>query len=161
MDLTTAAACLCGAVLLVACSGHASAESQDDWIAKIRPDHPRLFINADLWPEVKARALGSARSYYDSMKKRVDGYPDEPEGSSGGAVVQQEERIAGRVVKMPKAAPAKEWGPQAMETAFVYLMTGDRKYLERARRMLEVSIEVYDQCYKELRAVNWYSTTRV
>ena len=28
------------------------AEELPPWTAKIRPDHPRLFFNADTWPEV-------------------------------------------------------------------------------------------------------------
>lgn len=144
-----------------ASAGGAEAAATDAWIARLRPDHPRLFVNAEQWPQVQARALGEAKPYYERLKKRVDGYPAEPTGSSGGAVVQKEQRIGGQVVTMPEAAAAKEWGPQALETAFVYRMTGDRQYLDKARRMLEVSIEVYRQCYAERRAVNWYSTTRV
>jgi heparin/heparan-sulfate lyase len=161
MHPIAAATCLVTVAMLLAWPTETSAESDDSWIPKIRRDHPRLFINADLWPEVKARALGEAKPYYDNMKKRVDGYPAEPEGSSGGTVVQKEQRIGGRVVTMPEAAPAKEWGPQALETAFVYRMTGDRQHLDKARKMLEVSLEVYRKCYEERRAVNWYSTTRV
>ena len=57
--------------------------------------------------------------------------------------------------------PAKEWGIQAMRTAFVYLVTGDKKYLEKTKKMLKVSADVYHQCYKDRRGVNWYSTSRV
>ncbi len=28
------------------------------WTDTIRADHPRLFFNAETWPEVRARALG-------------------------------------------------------------------------------------------------------
>lgn len=135
--------------------------ADDAWLARLRPEHPRLFVNAEQWPRVQARALGEAKPYYERLKKRVDGYPAEPTGSSGGAVVQKEQHIGGQVVAMPEAAPAKEWGPQALETAFVYRMTGERPYVDKARRMLEVSVDVYRQCYAERRAVNWYSTTRV
>jgi heparin/heparan-sulfate lyase len=137
------------------------ADADAEWLSRLRPDHPRLFVNAAQWPQVQARALGEAKPYYERLKKRVDGYPAEPAGSSGGAVVQKEQRIGGQVVAMPEAAAAKEWGPQALETAFVYRLTGERQYLDKARRMLEVSIAVYRQCYAERRAVNWYSTTRV
>lgn len=32
-----------------------------DWTQKIHSDHPRLFFNADTWPEVRKRALGDER----------------------------------------------------------------------------------------------------
>ncbi len=139
----------------------ASPELSDHWLTKIRSDHPRLFFNQDSWPSVRARALGPSREYYEKIKERVDGYPDEPTGISGGPAFEREETIGGRIFKLPGAEPATEWGDQAMETAFVYLMTGDRQYLDRARRMLEVSIEVYHQCYRERRVVNWYCLSRV
>jgi len=133
----------------------------DEWMSKIRSDHPRLFFNKDTWPAVKARALGPEKKWYDAMKKRVDAYPDNPQGSSGGAPLEREEQVGGKTYKMPIARRAREWGPQAMETAFVYLVTGDKKYLEKTKKMLKVSIDVYHECYRQRRAVNWYSTTRV
>ena len=139
----------------------ASAVMPDGFPARIRGDHPRLFFNQELWPGVKARALGPASDYYDALRKKVDGYPAEPEGSSGGPVFEREEVVGGKTYRMLDAEPSTEWGVQAAETAFVYLMTGDRKYLEKARRMLEVSIEVYHECYRERRVANWYSVTRV
>jgi len=148
-------------VVLVGLASALAQEGDDGWISKIRKDHPRLFFNKDTWPAVKARALGPEKERYEEIKKRVDKYPDDPQGRSGGAAADVEEKVGGKVYKMAKAAPAKEWGKQAMETAFVYLVTGDRKYLEKTKKMLEVSIGVYHKCYAERRAVNWYSTTRV
>ncbi len=157
MPIRTLSVCLLSALCAAAWAGAVPG----DWVARIRRDHPRLFINKDTWPAVKARALGPEREYYAAIKRRVDRYPDNPQGDSGGPVRQQDEKIAGKTYKMPIAKPAKEWGIQALETALVYRVTGDRKYLDRARKMLEVSVKVYHQCYKERRAVNWYSTTRV
>lgn len=133
----------------------------DGWMGKIRGDHPRIFFNRDTWPAVKERALGPARDYYDQLKQRVDGYPDEPTGDSGGAVFFREESIGGKTYEMPTFEPATEWGVQALESAFIFWMTGEGQYLEKAKRMLEVSIEVYRECYRLRRVVNWYSTTRV
>ena len=148
-------------VLTTLMSFPARAQDPNEWSARIRPDHPRLFFNKDTWPLVKARALEPEREYYDQMKRRVDAYPDQPEGDSGGAAFDQEEKVGGSVHKMATAKPAKEWGNAALQTAFVYLVTGDRTYLDKARRMLKVSVEVYHQCYEQRRAVNWYSTSRV
>ena len=148
-------------LLPLALSATVRSAEAPDWVARIRPDHPRLFFNSETWPAVKARALGPEREYYDQMKKRVDGYPAEPEGDSGGAAYDKDERVGGKVYKMPIAKAAKEWGVPAMQTAFVYLVTGDKAYLEKARRMLEVSAVVYNECYAQRRAVNWYSTSRV
>ena len=151
---------LFAAVVMLSASALA-ADDGDSWVAKVRRDHPRLFFNSDTWPAVKARALGPARTYYDAMKKRVDRYPAEPKGDSGGPAYEKDEHVGGKVYKMRSHKGAKEWGKQAMETAFVYRVTGDRQYLDKAKKMLLVNVEVYHQCYKDRRAVNWYSTTRV
>ncbi len=139
-----------------------SAASADvGWMSKIRKDHPRLFFNEDTWPAVRARALGPERDCYEAMKKRVDAYPDEPRGDSGGPAFERGEVIAGKTHRMTAIKEAKEWGPQAMQTAFVYLMTKDKRYLEKARKMLVESIRVYHECYRQRRAVHWYSETRI
>jgi len=38
-----------------------------DWTAKIRDDHPRLFFNRDTWPQVRQRALGAERAWYEGV----------------------------------------------------------------------------------------------
>ncbi|MFQ6097227.1 MAG: hypothetical protein ACE5O2_05815 [Armatimonadota bacterium] len=119
----------------------AAAEDMPEWTRKIRPDHPRLFFNADTWPEVRGRALGAERAWYDDIKRRVDALEadlrDEPE------------------------AKPRELGPQAAWAAFVYLMEGDGKYLDLAKKCLETSIRFYEACYEARKTVNWYSTSRV
>jgi len=39
-------------------AGQALAQDAPDWVARIRPDHPRVFLNADGLPEVRALAQG-------------------------------------------------------------------------------------------------------
>ena len=61
-----------------------SADVDNGWVSKVSRAHPRLFFNSEAWPAVKARALGPAKSYFDGLKRRVDRYPAEPTGNSGG-----------------------------------------------------------------------------
>ena len=111
------------------------ARGQDlpEWTARIRPDHPRLFFNAETWPAVKQRALGAEREWYHRVKRRVDALP---------------------------AAP-RDLGPEAAAAAFVFLMTDDARYLELGTRCLSASVAYYELCYEQRRSVNWYSTSRV
>ena len=137
-----------------------SAAQDDGWISSIRTDHPRLFFNADTWPAVKARALGPERAWYDDQKRMVDGYPDviEPgyRGEFGASVVAAD----GTVTVVDKPRP-REWGREAARTAFVYRITGERRYLEKARQMLKVSVDSYHESIRSGMAVDWYSTSRV
>jgi hypothetical protein len=54
-SLIAAALVVVSAVAFGAASSNA-AELGDQWMSKIRRDHPRLFFNKDTWPLVKARA---------------------------------------------------------------------------------------------------------
>ncbi len=122
-------------ILLTGVLAMAQEAEAPEWVAKIRADHPRLFLNADTWPAVQARALGAMQEHYDKIKAKVDGYPTEPE--------------------------AKEYGFPAMNAAFVYRMTGEQKYLDLTRALLDASLEFYHARIAEKVMVNWYSHTRV
>ena len=151
---------VCGVVCVLL---GAAAETQE-WEGRIRRDHPRMFFNVETWPQVKARAEGAARAARDALIKRCDRYPADPVCSGFDPVVFREVKTASGMHKTTAATPipsVKEWGPQAAECALAWRFTGERKYLDKARKMLEASIAAYHAAYRNGRAVNWYSTTRI
>lgn len=103
----------------------------------IRPDHPRLFFNRDTFPAIKARALGNERIAFDRMRERMDKLA--ASDSLGSA----------------------DYGTPASEAAFVWLVTGEDRYLDLAKRLLETSIRFYHQCYAERKIVNWYAFSQI
>ncbi|MCD6308403.1 MAG: heparinase II/III family protein [Candidatus Latescibacteria bacterium] len=135
-------------------------ENGDGWIANIRGGHPRLFFNSDTFPAVKARALGAEKAWFDNLRKRVDGYPDAPTWEGGRKYSGFRKAADGGYEEYPLTQP-KEWGSEACHTAFVYLITGEKRYLEKAKKMLERSVEAYHKDYETGVTVDWYSTTRV
>ena len=112
-----------------------------DWTDAIRADHPRLFFNANTWPQVRERALGAEREWYQSVKDRAD-------------------RLLSRLKGVDKPKP-QELGPEAAAAAFVFLITEERQYLDLAKKCLAASLDYYDQCFQQKKTVNWYSTSRV
>ena len=120
----------------------------------IRRGHPRLFFNAETWPAVKAAAEGPARSSFEALIRRCDGYPDDPVCTGMDPIPPGQDPA----VPIPDV---KEWGAQAAECALAWRFTGEEKYLRRAKRMLEVSIAAYHEAYRNYRAVSWYSTSRI
>jgi len=116
-----------------------SAQPLPDWATRIRPDHPRLFFNADTFPAVRERALGPESAWYGRRKATVDKL----------------------LTDLGDAPEVKEHGQDAAMAAFVYLVERDPKYLDLAKRLLDVSLTFYEQCYEQKKAVNWYSTSRV
>ena len=139
METTHVFACV--AVLLVLAAPAALAQDLPDWASNIRTDHPRLFFNADTWPQVRERALNEERAWYDETKSWVD-------------------RLLKQIGDEEKPEP-RDLGPQAAQAAFVYLMTGEKQHLDLAKKALDTALRFYDKCYEERKAVNWYSTTRV
>ena len=149
----------CCIFLFLAVASLAAPADDCSWMAKIRPVHPRMFFNAETWPQVKARAEGPARAARDALLKRCDGYPADPKCSGTEAVTLPAEfKNAASSMPIP---PVKEWGGQAAECALAWRFTGERKYLDKARRMLESSVAAYHAAYANRRAVNWYSTSRI
>lgn len=131
MDLS-----LCRLISLLALTAAmAGAQDLPSWVSRIRPDHPRLFFNADTWPAVKARAEGAEQAWYQRLKSRVDGRLGQP-------------------------LPDGDHGVTAAETAFVFRMTSDPRYLDLAKEALAKSLDYYEQCYAERKSVNWYATSR-
>ncbi len=137
------------------------AQSADDnWIAKIRKDHPRLFFNKGMWPQVRDRAIQKEKEWYVNLRRRVDRYPADamPQGRGRSPAYREKADGGYELVELPRP---REWGREAMETAFVYLLTRNKSYLETAKKMLQISVAAYDECYEKGMCVNWYSTSRV
>lgn len=102
----------------------------------LRHDHPRLFINADLLPKIRARAEGEASSYYQGLQWEVD-------------------RL------LSKEIPAGDSGTDAAIVALVYVLSGRSDCLDLAKKLLESSIAFYRQCDRSHQAVNWRSNSRI
>ena len=136
------------------------AANSDSWIEKIRTDHPRLFFNRETLLQVKERTLNQERAWYDELKKRVDGYPENPTSKSTRDDFAFTKKSDGsyETVRVPRPT---EWGQEAAYTAFVYLVSGEKRYLEKTKKMLGASVKAYHECIEKGMAVNWYSTSRV
>ncbi|MBN1675675.1 MAG: heparinase II/III family protein [Kiritimatiellae bacterium] len=122
-------------------SSLAPAQTDESVVALIRPDHPRLFFNRETWPEVKARAEGREKEWFQSVKTRID-------------------RRAAEHLADPDLT-VRDRGVAAAQAAFVYRVTGERPYLDLARKYLASSVQYYEQCFEQRKSVNWYSTSRV
>lgn len=107
-----------------------------EFASMLRDSHPRIFFNSDSFPAVRERALGDDRDIYTAMKGRVD------KVSAGDL-------------------QSADYGIQASEAAFVYLVEEDDRYLELAKKLLETSLDFYHACYAAEKPVNWYAYSRI
>ena len=110
----------------------APVKAPNDLKSMLRKDHPRIFFNSESFPMIKARALNEEAKLFSDMKMRADRLdPD-------------------------KAQPG-DYGTQASDVAFVYLVTGDDAYLVKTKKLLKKSIDYYLDQYAQKIAANWYS----
>src|SRR5512134_3967189 len=107
-----------------------------EWKEAIRGDHPRLFFNRDTFGAVKARAMGEEAALFAAMKGRAN-------------------ELAA------KALERGDYGTQAAEAAFVFLVTGETKYRDLGKKLLETSVAHYHDCHEQKKSVNWYSFSRI
>jgi len=129
------------AIMAIAFTSVVDAAPLPEWTRHIRPDHPRLFFNAQSWSQVRERALGAEREWFQRIKGQVDRRLTTPERPAGAA--------------------ARDWGAEAAQAAFVFLVTEDARYLALAKQCLGTSLDFYEASYQQRQAVNWYSTSRV
>ena len=119
---------------------------------EIRPDHPRIFFNAETWPAIKQNALGEKREYLDKLIEEVNQMPDEPVAANYGPIPEQD-----RSLPIPAV---KEFGRQAASCALAWRFTGREKYLEKAKKMLKVSVHAYTEATRNIRKLDqpWASS---
>jgi len=129
------------AALVMAVLANAGSAELPEWTRQIRPDHPRLFFNAETWFRVRERALNAEGDWYEHIRRQVD------------------RRLAG---PEPSArAVAQDLGVAAAQAAFVFLVTEDTRYRDLAKKCLTSSLSFYESCYRQRKTVDWYSTSRV
>lgn len=125
-------------------------------LPEVRPDHPRLFFNRDTWPAVAARAKASGTPenvQLGFLLKAADAVPDDPPpcGNTGPVFTPPSEPISN----------VTDYGPQAARCALAWRFTGERKYVEKVKRLLARSIAAYREAYANRRAVHWFSHGRI
>jgi hypothetical protein len=130
-----------------------------DWVSNIRPDHPRLFFNADTWPGVMERALTVEREYYDLVKAHAD--TSEPRRGWSSDRYRNPD-----LIPMPETRPGsdldpRDWGGAALSNALVYRIEPTPERLKRVRDMLWASLDYYHACYADNKEINWYGYSRL
>lgn len=115
----------------------------------IRSSHPRLFFTAEDLPTIKANAAGDYKAVYEAMKKRIDdlmatgiSFPD-PLVNSG------------------EHNKNHEIGFRAADAAMVWLISGDKTYLEHAKVILREMIDYYQMRVDNNLNIAWYVYSQV
>jgi heparin/heparan-sulfate lyase len=120
-----------------------------DGSGPVRKGHPRLFFTAEDIPTIKANAAGDYSKVYEAMKKRIDDlmatgitFPD-PLVNSG------------------EHNKNHEIGFRAADAAMVWLISGDKKYLEHAKTILREMIDYYQLRVNNNLNIAWYVYSQI
>lgn len=134
---------------------------EDDftWMERLRPDHPRIFLTRETLPAIRARALEQVPEYYQQLLARVEAYPLNPEISWGEGKLQLGEDGKYHFVQphsiLSSGVLDIVGGCEAQDAALAYLISGEKKYLEKARILLFYSVKVYDWALEHQLMLEW------
>jgi len=118
-------------------------------IGAISSRHPRLFINETMLSSIKTNMTASRRKLLSELQRDVDAYPLKPEIDTND--------LPSDIMHRSR----NDRGEQAADAALVYLLTGEKKYSEKAFNLLKKSVDYYTLQYSNNRPVSWVSTSRI
>ncbi|MBI3947049.1 MAG: heparinase II/III family protein, partial [Armatimonadetes bacterium] len=111
----------------------------------IRPTHPRIFLNQEILRKIKEDGLSPEQQrWLSALKEKVDACPAPPpmddklvahflEGEGGYRRRPQD----------PRSVYEGDWGYRTAEAALAYVLTGERRYFDRAMSLLRYSVGRY------------------
>ncbi len=118
------------------------------WITRLRPQHPRLFLNDETLPAIRENVKGRFAERFQKLKEAVDNLPDDAPFiiKEGLHTVRPDGTF--QLLKNPAQQGCSmvvyEGGKQAASIAFVYLMTGDEKYIPKAKAYMRLAPKVWE-----------------
>ena len=117
------------------------------WITRLRPQHPRLFLNEETLPAIRENVKGRFAERFQKLKEEVDKLPDDAPFiiKEGLHTVRPDGTFQlVRPALQGCSMVVYEGGRQAASIAFVYLMTGDEKYIPKAKAYMRLAPKVWE-----------------
>jgi len=137
-------------VLLAGCnSKNENVFENYSWISEIRNNHPRLFFNARSFPQIKDRALNDEYELFMEMKDRID------------LIVGQKIEFTDPLASDGTQNADHMYGTRAAESAFLYLVLEDEKYLDLCKDILVSLVDYYTLRNEHNLNIQWYAFSRI
>ncbi|HUX97069.1 MAG TPA: heparinase II/III family protein [Bacteroidales bacterium] len=118
-------------------------------MSKIHNDHPRLFFNNSTFKLVKGRALKEEKGLFDEMKARVDN------------LIGQKIEFKAPYVNDGTQNTDHEYGLRAAESAFLYRVLKEEKYLDLTKELLKALNSYYMLRNDAKLNIQWYAFSRI
>ena len=124
----------------------------------LRKDHPRLFVNKETLPAVRKRALTVEKKMLDLLRMRVERFPENPRRDfDPRKLVKQKDGTYKFIRPAFMISHAQKYigGVEARDSAFLYLITGEKKYFVKAKNHLLFSVDLYEWALANQHMVEW------
>ena len=131
------------------------------FVNKITDEHPRLFISKENIDMVRDNALRRDSADFLVIQKNVDSWTNTPSTDSTEMFWGYVKNSTSGKYDLISQMKPKTYGVEAQKIAFVYLVTGDKKYLEKAKIYMNASIKGYQEHFDRGMAVDWYAFSRI
>ena len=114
---------------------------------KSNPERPRLFFNAADFARMRQQLKNDPliRNGFERARKKVDAYPEEISEAAYQKTFYDTDKF----------------GPTAMRCAFIWKLTGEKKYLDKGVKLLRAAAKWYNAQYAAQKAVSWYAFSRI
>lgn len=119
------------------------------WESSVSKEHPRLFLNKKDIPRIKKNAAGTEKPIFDAMKTRIDGLLDQP--------VEFKDLL----IATGESSQDHEWGTRASEAAMLWLVTGEKKYLDYTKNVLTELAGYYQFRSDHNLNITWYAFSQI
>ena len=136
----------------------------NNWLKKIRPEHPRMIFTGDNLPLVREQIKTIRKKEFAALQKSVSALPAVPAVKMKQGLITQKPDGSYKVTPAALQAqrifepnPAKA----ANETALMFLLTGDKKYAKLARGWLKESLKILEASEKYQIWADWQGDSRV
>jgi len=142
-------------LLIVLLTGNSCSSSETDpytdytWTSEICNNHPRLYFNKSTFRDVKKRALNEEKAMFDEMKKRVD------------ELIGQKIEFKEPYVADGTQNSDHEYGLRAAESAFLYRVLKEEKYLDLTKSLIIALNDYYKLRTDAKLNIQWYAFSRI
>ncbi|MBQ4107540.1 MAG: heparinase II/III family protein [Lentisphaeria bacterium] len=159
-----AAGVLAALLVAVTAAGAVVFPENNNWLQKIRPEHPRMMLSSDNLPLVREQCRTIRKAEFDRLKKEVDALPVPAKVEVDPKLIKQKADGSLQAVKADQKSkllfdrnPARA----ANQAAFVYLVTGDKKYARIAHDWLKESLKILEWSEKLQIWADWQGDSRI
>ncbi|MBI3946325.1 MAG: heparinase II/III family protein [Armatimonadetes bacterium] len=122
-------------------------------LQNIKPTHPRLFLNQEMLQKIKRERLTpDQQRWLDALRSKVDGYPAPPPiDDKLVAHMLSEEGGRRYLPQHPPRVFEGNWGYWSAHAALAYLLTGERRYYDKAVTLLRHAAGIYTVIFEHER----------